>query len=162
MPSTKSYNSTGRTTGGNWNNRTHSSTRSNPSTSRPSASSRTYSPTQFKSVNKNIQQWIGSFRNIRTQFNGAGRVSAFSPTGVNKWIKFVNSGAFIYKFTNVDFCNKFSNSFSSPTTSPTDACRNLKRKFGSGIKAVTRGKGGCWLIAASPTVSGSPFSTYKW
>ena len=158
MPGTKSYSRTRRTTRGNWNNRT----RTSPSASRPSASSRTYSPTQFKNVNKNIQQWIGSFRNIRTQFNGAGRVSAFSPTGVNKWIKFVNSGAFIYKFTNVDFCKKFSNSFSSPTTSPTAACRNLKRKFGTGIKAVTRGKGGCWLIAATPTVSGRPFSNYKW
>ncbi len=158
MPSTKSHRSTSRTTRGNWNSRTSGST----TTTRTTASSRTYSPNKYKSVNKNLQQWIGSFRNIRTQFSGNGPVSAFSPTGVNKWIKFVNSGAFIYKFTNVDFYKKFGPSFSSPSTTPTAACRNLKRKFGAGIKAVTRGKGGCWLIAAAPNVSGRPFSNYKW
>ncbi len=159
MPSTKSHRSSRSTTRGSWNSRSRTST----TTASTTASSRTYSPNKYKSVNKNLQQWIGSFRNIRTQFSGNGPVSAFSPTGVNKWIKYVNTGAFIYKFTNADFCKKFSsalNSNSNPTA--TAAQRSLKKKFGAGIKGITRGKGGCWLIAATPNVSGSPFSSYKW
>ncbi|MCH7870955.1 MAG: hypothetical protein IID33_04575 [Planctomycetes bacterium] len=160
MPSTKSLSRNSRTTGGTWNNPTSGSTTTAP---RSSAASPTYSPNKYKSVNKNLQQWIGSFRNIRTQFSGAGPVSAFSPTGVNKWIKYVNTGSFVYKFTNADFCKKFSsalNSNSNPTT--TAAQRHLTKKFGAGIKGITRGKGGCWLIAATPNVSGGPFSSYKW
>ncbi len=160
MPSTKSHRRSSRTTHGTWNNRTSGST---TTTTRSGAASRTYSPSKYKNINKTLQQWIGSFRNIRTQFTGAGPVSAFSPTGVNKWIKFVNTGAFVYKFTNADFCKKFSsalNSNSNPTA--TAAQRSLKKKFGAGIKGITRGKGGCWLIAATPNVSGSPFSSYKW
>lgn len=162
MPSTKSHGRTSRTTRGTWNNRTSGST---TTTTRSRVASQTYSPNKYKNVNRDLQQWIGSFRNIRTQFTGAGPVSAFSPTGVNKWIKFVNTGAFIYKFTNADFFKKFNTTFnidsnSNPTA--TAAQRILKKKFGAGIKGVTRGKGGCWLIAAAPNVSGGPFSSYKW
>ncbi len=160
MPSTRSHRRRSRTASGTWKSRSSGST---TTTSRTSAASRTYSPSKYKSVNKNLQQWIGSFRNIRTQFNGAGPVSAFSPIGVNKWIKYVNTGSFVYKFTNVDFCKKFSSALNSNSNpSATAATRILKKKFGAGIKGITRGKGGCWLIAATPNVSGGPFSSYKW
>ncbi len=136
---------------------------SRPSTSRGSTSynARAYSPTQFKNATKCIQQSIGSFRNIATQFSGAGKVTAFSPTTVNKWIKYVNGGTCVYKFTNEQFCRYFGTRFHTPT-SPMYAARYLKNRFGAGIKDVARGKGGSWLVAASANVSSGPFKNYKW
>ncbi|MCG3125998.1 MAG: hypothetical protein CHACPFDD_00826 [Phycisphaerae bacterium] len=121
-----------------------------------------YSPTQFSSVKKSIQQCIGSFRNIQGQFTGGGRVTAFSPTAANKWVRYINNGAFVYKFSNSEFCRQFGARFGQPGTSTSNVARTLKAKFGTGIKDVTRGKGGCWLIAASARVTGYPFSSYKW
>lgn len=120
-----------------------------------------YPTSQFRNIGRNIQQTISSFRNIQTQWTGTTKVTAFSPTAANKWIRYVNNGTYIYKFTNSDFCRHFGSRFNSPTTT-SSACRFLRNKFGAGIKDVTRGKGGCWLIAATPNVTARPFSTYKW
>lgn len=122
---------------------------------------RSYAPTQFKNASKCIQQSIGSFRNIATQFNGAGKVTAFSPTTVNKWIKYVNDGTFVYKFTNEQFRRYFGARFNMPTN-PNYAARVLKNRYGAGIKDVARGKGGSWLVAASGSMSSGPFKNYKW
>lgn len=137
---------------------TRTTTRTNATSYRTTPS---WSPTQFRSIGRNIQQTIGSFRNIQTQFNGATKVTAFSPTSANKWIKYVNNGTYIYKFNHNEFCRFFGARFNNWTT-PNSACRFLRNRFGAGIKDVTRGKGGCWLIAATPTVTARPFSTYKW
>lgn len=147
----KNYRTTGRRHGG-------TTTTGNPSNN---WTTRSYSPSSFKNVQRNIQQRIGSFRNINAQFSGNGKVTAFSPTGVNKWITYINNGNCVYKFTNADFCRKFGTSFNSPTTI-TSATRTLRAKYGAGIKDVTRGKGGCWLIAATPNVNSGPFNSYKW
>ena len=87
-------------------------------------------------------------------------VTAFSPTSVNKWIKYVDHGACVYKFNNKDFCKYFGNQWA--TSSPTSAFRFLKQKFGTGVKAVTRGKANCWLVAATPQMNGRPWNNYNW
>ena len=119
-----------------------------------------FSPARFSNTGKEIQARIGSFRNINSQLSGAGKVTAFSPTTVNKWIKFVNNGTRVYKFKNNDFCKYFGSNWSS--SNPTAAQRWLTQKFGTGIKAVTRGKANCWLIAATNNVTGRPFTNYSW
>ncbi len=163
MPNTKSnYRTQKRGTG--FSSRTASkSSNSSNSSNRSSTGSwnpRSFSPARFSSTGKEIQARIGSFRNINSQLTGAGKVTAFSPTTVNKWINFVNSGTRVYKFKNNDFCKYFGSNWSS--SNPTAAQRWLKQKFGTGIKAVTRGKANCWLVAATNNVSGRPFTNYTW
>ena len=119
-----------------------------------------YSPTKYNTYKKEIQAKIGSYRTITQQFSGVGKVTAFSPSGANTWIRYVNQGAWVYKFNNVQFCRHFGSNWSR--TTPTAAFRYLKRKYGAGIKAVTRGKGSNWLVAAMPKVTGSPFHNYSW
>ncbi|MBU0639773.1 MAG: hypothetical protein KKB50_12975 [Planctomycetes bacterium] len=117
-----------------------------------------YMPTQYKNAQCEIQWRIGSYRNINSQFTGAGKVTAFSPTVANRWIKYVNSGMRVYKFKSADFYRHFGNQWQNAT--PTATARWLKQKYGAGIKAVTRGKANCWLVAANERVSARPFGNY--
>lgn len=119
-----------------------------------------FRPTQFTTCKKEIQQRVGSYRNISGQFSGTGKVQAFSPSIANRWIKFVDDGCRVFKWTNSEFCRHFGKQWTSGT--PTAAFRFLRGKFGASVKAVTRGKGGCWLIAATNRVNGRPFNTYSW
>lgn len=120
-----------------------------------------WNPRQFAGYRQEVAAKIGSFRNINQQFTGAGKVTTFSPTGAARWINFVNQGARIYKFNNTQFARMFGAGW-NPNTPPSVALRQLKKKFGTGIKAVAPGKGNNWLVAASPNVSAKPFSTYNW
>jgi hypothetical protein len=123
-----------------------------------------YSPMKFTNCRKQISAKIASFRTINQQISPSGKVVAFSPTTANRWINLVNQGNVVYKFTNQQFNQFFGRCFtSSPrsVTTPTGVCKVLQKQFGQGIKAVTKGKGGTWLIAASPNVSGRPFQTYN-
>jgi hypothetical protein len=156
MPTSRTTRRTGRYATTN-RRRTNSRT-----TSRGSASNQTYAPTKFNKHNKCVKGFIGSYRNLQTQWTGNGPVTAFSPTNANRWIKYINSGSYVYKFTNQQFCRRFGNGWISNPPSPTAAQRWLKGKYGAGIKNVTRGKGGCWLIAASSNISSGPFGNYKW
>lgn len=122
--------------------------------------STSYSPTKYNNYKKEIQAKIGSYRTLNQQFTGTGKVTAFSPTGANKWIKYVDQGAWVYKFNHTQFCRYFGSNWGHGT--PTAAYRYLKQKFGPGIKAVTRGKGNNWLVAATPKVNGRPFYNYTW
>lgn len=128
--------------------------------------SATYSPTKFTQQRTQVTTKIASFRNINSQLSGSGKVIAFSPATINRWINFVNSGNCVYKFNSAEFTRKFGRFFptTTPTTaaSPTVALKTLQRQFGQGIKAVTRGKGNNWLIAASPNVNKGPFGSYNW
>ena len=124
---------------------------------RPTAS---YSPSMFYNHKKHLQAKIGSYRTLNQQFTGAGKVTAFSPTAANKWIKYVDQGAWVYKFNNTQFCKFFGPQFAH--ASPTAAYRFLRQKYGAGIKAVTRGKGNTWLVAAMPSVTARPFYNYTW
>ncbi len=145
----------------NNNSSTRRSTRgSSSSTSRGGVSSTTYSPTKFSITRREIQQRITSYRTLNEQVNGSSGVTAFSPSSANKWVKIVDNGAFVYKFNNNEFSRYFGTQTSSGT--PTAAFRTLRKKFGTGIKAVTRGRNNTWLIAASQHVSSRPFSTYNW
>lgn len=119
-----------------------------------------YSPTKYTNYRKELQAKIGSYRMINQQWTGAGKVTAFSPAGAHKWIKYVNQGAWVYKFNTTQFCRFFGSEWNYAT--PTAACRYLQRKFGTGIKAVTRGKGNCWLVAAMPNITARPFYNYNW
>lgn len=128
--------------------------------------STTYSPTRFNMHRKDLNAKIASFRMINQQVSGPGKVTAFSPSTTNKWIKLVNNGAFVFKFTNAQFSQKFGkivtkNNTKSFSGSPNVALKSLQRMFGGGIKAVTRGKANSWLIAATPTVNKAPFSNYS-
>lgn len=119
-----------------------------------------YSPTQFSNVRDQISQRMCSYRTIFTQCSGPGKVTWFSPTTANKWVKMINNGCLVYKFNNPDFCRSFGAQFRNCNT--TTAFRTLRQRFGTGIKAVCRGKNNCWLICASTNVSGRPFNNYNW
>jgi hypothetical protein len=118
-----------------------------------------YNPTQFRNVNQEIQWRMGSYRNIYSQFNGAG-FTPISPAIANKFIRYVNAGTRIYKFNNQQFCNYFGHQWN--TTTPSATFRWMRQKFGAGIKGVARGKGNCWLVAATERVTARPFCNYNW
>ncbi len=120
-----------------------------------------WSASQWRPIRQDLTARIASFRTIHQQVSGPGNNTPFSPTAAKSWIRFVNNGCYVYKFSNSQF-NKFFGKFfgANPNPSPTAACRFLKSQFGNGIKAVARGKGNTWLVAASPNVNARPFSTY--
>jgi hypothetical protein len=122
--------------------------------------STSYSPNKYNNYRKELQAKIESYRTINQQFTGVGNVVAFSPSGANKWIKYVNQGAWVYKFNNAQFCRWFGTHWNDAT--PTAAYRYLRHKFGVAIKGVTRGKGNSWLVAATPKITARPFYNYNW
>lgn len=129
---------------------------------------RTYTPSSYYSCSspkfspaRNECQWrIGSYRNVYSQFTGAGTRTCLSPATASRWMRYINNGVRIYKFNT----NQFSRYFGShwARVSPQTARQYLKRKFGASIKDVTRGKGNCWLIATTKGISGRPFNNYSW
>jgi hypothetical protein len=119
-----------------------------------------YSPNKYATYRKELQAKIGSYRTLHQQCTGTGKVTAFSPTGANKWINYVDQGACIYKWNHTQFCRTFG--FHSANVTPTYVYRYLRQKYGSGVKAVTRGKGNCWLVAATPKITARPFYNYNW
>ena len=119
-----------------------------------------YSPTMFNNLRKELQWRICSYRTLNQQFSGVGKVTAFSPTLANRWLKWVNDGARVYKFSNPDFCKYFGKQWYDAT--PNAAFRWMKQKYGPGIKGVTRGKANNWLIAATTNFTARPFSNYNW
>ena len=119
-----------------------------------------YNPNKYNTYKKTLQAKIGSYRTITQQFSGTGKVTAFSPAGANKWIRYVDQGAWVYKFNSTQFCKFWGSYWNNPT--PTAACLYLQKKFGTSIKAVTRGKGNNWLVAAMPKLTARPFSNYHW
>jgi len=109
---------------------------------------------------KNECQWrMGSYQNVYTQFTGAGTTN-WSPTIANRWVKYVNNGYQVYKFTQAEFTRHFGTQWTYGSTTATR--RYLARKHGNCIKDVTKGKGNCWLIAATRTPTGRPFHNYNW
>jgi hypothetical protein len=153
---TSSY---GRT--GSWNRMGYGSTGSSYGWYNTTRSTGTgYTPSAFQHQKLEIVQRIGSYRNISQQITGSAKITSFSPTLANRWIRYVNDGARVYKFANKDFCRYFGSQWQQNT--PNAAQRYLQKRFGTGVKAVCRGKGGTWLIAATPSVTGSPFRNYNW
>lgn len=119
-----------------------------------------YNPIRYNTYKKTLQAKISSYRTINQQFSGTGKVTAFSPAGANKWIKYVDQGAWVYKFNTPQFSKFWGTNWDNPT--PTAACRYLQKKYGTCVKAVTRGKGNYWLVAATPKLNARPFSNYTW
>lgn len=119
-----------------------------------------YKPTNFTTQKNAITAKIGSFRNLNQQVSGSTSV-AFSPTTANKFISLVNNGNFVYKFSGQQFSKVFGAQFTTDWNNTT-ALKALRGKFGTGIKAVVRGRGNNWLVAASPNVKGAVFRNYKW
>jgi hypothetical protein len=115
---------------------------------------------KFRGVRTECQWRMGSYYNVYTQFNGAGRSTVISPTTANKWMRYVNNGVQVYKFTQRDFSRYFGAKWANNT--PTAIRRYLANKYGTMIKDVTRGKGNCWLIATSRTPTARPFANYNW
>jgi hypothetical protein len=115
---------------------------------------------KYKWVQQECQWRIGSYRNVYSQFTGAGTKTNISPATANKWMKYVNHGAMVYKFTNKDFCRYFGNRWAYSTSRA--AYQYLKNHYGTAIKDVTRGKGNCWLIATTRTPASRPFNNYNW
>lgn len=123
-----------------------------------------YSPTKFTNCRKQICAKIASFRTIHQQIAPSGKVVAFSPTTANKWINLVNQGAVVFKFSNQQFTRFFGKYFTKnprSATTPSGVFKTLQKQFGNGIKAVAKGKGGNWLIAAVPNISARPFQNYN-
>ena len=163
MPIRRTWKSRSNTRSTRTTRRATSRTRSGSSTgtgSHKNYSSTPYASSKFSGTRKQLQKKIVSLRTINQQVSGVGKVTAFSPNNASRWIQMVNNGACIYQFTNTDFCRHFGSKWSS--YAPSTALSYLKRKFGSGIKAVTRGKGNSWLVAASPNLSSRPFGSYNW
>jgi len=115
---------------------------------------------RFRPPRKECQWRIGSYRNVYSQFTPAGSQTVLSPTTATKWIKYVNNGALVYKFNNAPFSRYFGPRWTTGT--PTAARQYMRRKFGAGIKDVTRGKGNCWLVATTKNMNRSPFCNYNW
>ncbi len=115
---------------------------------------------KFNTPRQECEWRMGSYKNVYTQFKGAGQKTQLSPTIAKKWVKYVNNGNPVYKFTNKDFCNYFGQKFANST--PRAARQYLTQKFGRTIKDVTRGKGNCWLVATTKTPTATPFKNYNW
>ena len=115
---------------------------------------------KFKPAREECQWRMGSYRNIYSQFSGTASKTAFSPTTANKWIRYINSGARVYKYSNTDFRKYFGTI--AANFSPTMARQHLRKKFGPAIKDVTRGNSNCWLVATTKNVTGRPFINYHW
>ena len=115
---------------------------------------------KFRNIQQECQMRMGSYRNVYTQFTGAGMKTNFSPTTANRWIRYINNGVQVYKFTHTDFCRYFGNRWAQATSKA--AQRYLRTHYGSTIKDVTRGKGNCWLIATTRTPTARPFLNYNW
>ncbi len=137
-----------------WTTRTYTHRRPTTSTTYPCNSPK------FRTAREECQWRMGSYRNVYAQFTGAGTKTFFSPTNANKWMRYINSGAQVYKFNNKDFCRYFGRRWNN--SSPRTAFRYLRQKYGTTIKDVTRGKGNCWLIATSRTPTARPFNNYPW
>jgi len=114
----------------------------------------------FKNVRDECQWRMGSYRTVWSQFTGAGQRTPFSPTNANRWLRYVNSGYRVYKWTPKDFYRYFGQQWQQQT--PTSCYRWMRRKYGACIKDITRGAGNCWLVATSPSVTGYPFQSYRW
>jgi len=114
----------------------------------------------FKRIRDECQWRMYSYRNVYSQFTGAGTQTTFSPTNANKWLKFVHTGCRVYKFASKDFYKYFGTQWQTQT--PTACFRWMKKQYGPGIKAVSKGNGTSWLVAATQTVTGRPFRTYNW
>jgi hypothetical protein len=151
MPTSKfsRYSSTSRT--GGWRTSTTSSSRN---------TGRSFSASSFNKINNNIQQKIGSYRNVWSQCKGTG-TTCFTPTTASKWINLIDNGAYVYKFTGTQFARWFGPNYTSGWSSNT-ATRFCRQRFGTGIKAVNRGRGNTWLVCASSNVNARPFNTYNW
>jgi len=119
-----------------------------------------YKSPKFNTARTECQWRMASYRTIWNQFNGAGTQTQFSPTAANRWTKYVNSGVRIYKWNNTDFTKYFGSQWTQ--NSPTAARNYLRKKYGAAIKDVTRGKGNCWLVAATKNVTAKPFRMYNW
>lgn len=123
-------------------------------------SSTTYSPSKYSNIREQLQQRAASYRTLYSECSGPGMVTCFSPTTAKSWVRFVDNGCNIYRWNNNEFVRNFGSQFSSFNN--TTAFRTLRQRFGAGIKAVTRGKGNCWLVAATDSVSARPFTNYTW
>ncbi len=154
----RTRNTTFRTTG-NKTRSTSGKTTAGRTTTKASAG---YSPSKFNDIRQNIQQRVGSYRNIYAQVSGASKVTAFSPKTAQQWTKFINNGCNVYKF-NTQQCSRFfgQQQFDSSTTNRT-ATQLFRAKFGAGVKAVAQARGNAWLVAATNNVNQGPFKNYKW
>ncbi len=115
---------------------------------------------KFKIAKTECEWRMGSYRNVYSQFNRTNSKTTFSPTAANKWTRYINSGARVYKFSTTDFTKFFGQQWKNWT--PTTAKQYMKKKFGPAIKDVTRGNNNCWLVATTKTVTGRPFTNYTW
>jgi hypothetical protein len=138
-----------------------SAKRGSKTTAKSSTTQQGWSPAQFGTVRQTIQSRVGSFKNIASQVNGPGKVTTFSPRTATQWTNFVNQGNNVYKFSTQQIKKTFGNKFSQQA-SPTTVNRWFRQKFGPGVKAVARGRGSSWLVAASSNVNKGPFRNYSW
>ena len=154
MPTPRNYmKSSNRTTTNRYNNKTTTTRiKKTPTFTKNSPA--------FKRVRMECEKRIGSYRSVYTQFTGAGVTTPFSPTLANKWVKYVNNGWHVYYWSNKDFCKHFGTQWNNGT--PTACYRWMKQKYGSCIKAITRGKGTSWLVAVTPNITARPFNNYNW
>lgn len=150
---TRNYRrTTGRTTK-RYTSRTHR-------TGRMSMTTYACSSPRFKTVRDECQWRMGSYRNVFSQFTPAGTKTVFSPSAANKWTRYVNSGVRVYKYNSQQFSRYFGAKWAH--YSPTTIKNYLRKKYGVAVKDVIRGKGNCWLVATTKSITGRPFNNYNW
>ncbi|GEM_PF-1224193 len=115
---------------------------------------------KFNQVRNECQWRMGSYWNVYAQFTGAGGRTNLSPTTANRWMRYVNNGVQVYRFSNTDFCKYFGSKWANST--PRAAYQYLRSRYGNAIKDITRGKGNCWLVATTRTPMTRPFVNYNW
>ena len=114
---------------------------------------------KFLPTRNECQQRMGSYRNVYTQIAG-GNKTLLSPTTANKWLRYVNNGSRVYKWTTNEFTRHFGKTNTQGT--PTAVRRYLRTKYGAQIQDVTRGRSNCWLVATKKPINGRPFNSYAW
>ncbi len=149
----KYYSTTGKNYTSNYGN-FNRTTRYNT----PTATYSCKSP-RFNNIRSEFQWRIGSYRNVYNQFTN-GRKTIWSPTIVNRWMRYVNNGIMVYHFTNREFTRFFGANWSYQN--PTTVRKFLTGRYGHTIKDVMRGNNNTWLIATSRTPAARPFTSYNW
>lgn len=114
---------------------------------------------KFRATREECEWRIGSYRNVYSQFN-ANQKTAFSPNTASKWVRYVNNGSRVYKFTTQQFSKFFGTAWNWQT--PSSAKQFLRKKFGACVKDVVRGNNNTWLVATTKNVTGRAFTTYNW
>jgi len=135
--------------------RSAASSGSRTGASQATRSTRTSGST-YTTVRNQLDKQIDSLRTLKAQTQGPAGKGRPTPATINKFANVVTGGGIVRQATTQAI--QRTARWTKPCNSATTALKALRSKFGATIKAVAPSKNGGWLIAASPTWKGRPFS----